>query len=412
MRHLLLAIFSILFATLLSFTDLSAQTTLTAGQVAIIRLNTDAPDEFSFVLLTAISSGTEIRFTDEGWQGNAGQFQGSNESHVTWTASSSLAAGTVITITETSTNNVLTATSGSATVTEGNFSLSNDGDQIFAYQGTRSNPTFLFALQSNSTSWQTGNPTSSNTSSLPAGLTAGVNAIAAGAGSGSTSEYDNIEFDFSTWGTTGTPAELLAAITDPANWVGNNGSRYSSSIPNFTVSVFPVEFLYFSAETEGNTAILTWATASELNNDFFSVEKSHDGLTYKEAGQVNGAGTSQEMNTYSFRDEQAMTGKSYYRLRQVDFDGQFAYSNVVEVTVVNESGFFQFSPNPVQDLLSIEVASEGSASIYALNGQLVKETKLYPGLNRVDLGQLQAGIYLLSVETTDMPKAVSKIVKD
>lgn len=318
----------------------------------------------------------------------------------------------MITITETNTDNVLTATSGTASVTQGSFSLSTDGDQMFAYQGTRTNPTFLFALQSNSTGWQNGNPNSNNQSSLPAGLTAGVNAIAAGSGSGTTSEYDNIEFDFSTWGTSGTPAQLLAAITDIDNWNGSNGSRYTSAIPSFSVTVFPVEFLYFEAKAEGQTAFLTWATASELNNDYFSVEKSHDGNSFHAAGEVDGVGTSQEMTTYTFRDEQAVSGKSYYRLRQVDFDGQFAYSNVVEVTISLEFQTYKSYPNPVQNLLSIEVSTEGSASIYTLSGQLVQEAELRPGYNGVNVSPLQTGVYLLSIRTADIPRAVSRIVKE
>lgn len=92
MKYLLPISLSVLMGFLLSITHLSAQTTLTAGQVAIIRMNTDSPDAFSFVLLTAITSGTQIRFTDEGWQANNAQFQGSGEAHVTWTASANLPA--------------------------------------------------------------------------------------------------------------------------------------------------------------------------------------------------------------------------------------------------------------------------------------------------------------------------------
>ena len=128
-------------------------TTLSAGDIAIIGFNFDNPDGLSFVLLTDITSGTEIQFTDNGWQ-SSGEFR-ANEGTFTWTAASDLTKGTVIT----------PDVSGVA--------FSGSGDQIIAFQGSSDTPTFIYTLNSESSGvWQS-DETYSNTSALPTGLTNG-----------------------------------------------------------------------------------------------------------------------------------------------------------------------------------------------------------------------------------------------
>ncbi|MEO0869032.1 MAG: hypothetical protein AAFY17_11410, partial [Cyanobacteria bacterium J06642_11] len=103
-------------------------TTLSAGDIAIVGFNFDNPDEFAFVSLVDLEAGTEINFTDNGWQA-AGTFR-ATEGTFTWTAPTDIAAGTVV-------NPAVSS-----------IAFSASGDQILAYQGDASNPTFIYALNS------------------------------------------------------------------------------------------------------------------------------------------------------------------------------------------------------------------------------------------------------------------------
>ncbi|MDJ0553330.1 MAG: endonuclease/exonuclease/phosphatase family protein [Microcoleaceae cyanobacterium MO_207.B10] len=184
-----------------------AATTLSAGDIAIVGFNYDNPDEFAFTPLVDIGAGTEINFTDNGWQA-AGTFR-ATEGTFTWTAPTDIAAGTII----------------NPTISSILFSAS--GDQIIAYQGTDTNPTFIYALNSEGSPgvWQS-DSTSSNTSALPTGLVNGETAVA----------LDEIDNAIYAGITSGTQAELLAAISDNSNWSGSNSTRQTISTNPFTVS--------------------------------------------------------------------------------------------------------------------------------------------------------------------------------
>jgi hypothetical protein len=95
----------------------------------------------------------------------------------------------------------------------------------------------------------------------------------------------------------------------------------------------PVELLFFNAIANDKTVNLNWETASEINNDYFIVERSANGREYEAIGHVNGNGNSSEINKYVFSDDQPYLGLSYYRLKQVDYDGAFEYSNIESVMI-------------------------------------------------------------------------------
>lgn len=201
------AIYKYFSFILVSALTANAQT-LSPGDIAIIGFNFDNPDQIAFVALTEIPSGTEIKFTDNGWKSDD-TFRAS-EGTFTYTAASTISAGTVVD----------PGISGPA--------LSSGGDQVLAYQGDNSSPTFIYAINSDGSSgtWQS-NATSAATSALPTGLTNGTDAIAF-------VERDNGYYSGTT---SGTKAELLTAISDPANWTTNNGRIDSSNWPAaFTVS--------------------------------------------------------------------------------------------------------------------------------------------------------------------------------
>ncbi|MEP0856232.1 endonuclease/exonuclease/phosphatase family protein [Trichocoleus sp. DQ-U1] len=184
-----------------------APTTLAAGDIAIIGFNFDDPDQLAFVLLKDIASGTAIHFTNKGWQ-SSNEFR-KGEGTLTWTANRNYSVGEIV-------NPDL-----------GSMKLSSDGDQILAYQGLATAPTFIYAINSNDSAWAE-NATSNNNSALPPGLTNGLTAV-------SIPEIDNATYNI-TNGTFGTRAELLAKISNPANWTGNNTQRLTMPTSAFTVT--------------------------------------------------------------------------------------------------------------------------------------------------------------------------------
>lgn len=168
---------------------------LSPGDIAIIEYNSDDPDKIAFVALVDISSGTEIKFTDNGWKSDDTWRTG--EGTYIWT-SPGVSCGDVISIT----------LSGTA--------LSTSGDQIIAYQNTSD---FIYAVNADGAATWQADATSSNTSDIPTGLVNGMTAVAL-------TEYDNAMYAGTT---TGTKADILAAISDYTNWTYDNTNQLTFS---------------------------------------------------------------------------------------------------------------------------------------------------------------------------------------
>ncbi|MEM6635197.1 MAG: ExeM/NucH family extracellular endonuclease [Pseudomonadota bacterium] len=194
---------------------------LNAGDIAILGLRADNPDDFSFVALVDIPGGEIIRFTDNGVFAD-GTFR-ANEGILSWTAPvSGITAGTVVSF----------EGNGDFAVDDSGFALSAAGDQVIAYQDDGGSPKFIYALQSNSTVFQA-DATNSNTSALPPGLVFGESAFAFGSGPGDGDEIDNIAY---AGPTSGTKETLLAAIATASNWQGQNDvNLYVPPPTSFTV---------------------------------------------------------------------------------------------------------------------------------------------------------------------------------
>lgn len=147
---------------------------------------------------------------------------------------------------------------------------------------------------------------------------------------------------------------------------------------NLNPSALPVVLTTFSAVLKDDVTNLNWSTASEINNDFFAVERSADGRLFQELLRVNGNGTTQSAHNYDASDETPLPGISYYRLRQTDFNGTVAYSRVIAVNNTRTAGGFEVvSVSPTsfntQTLLSYTAPEKGYASltVYNLNGVVV-----------------------------------------
>lgn len=171
----------------------------------------------------------------------------------------------------------------------------------------------------------------------------------------------------------------------------------------------PVELVSFDAVSKGEVVETNWVTAIEINNDYFTVERSEDGINFKEVGKVEGAGNSTVSLAYNFTDANPLGGVSYYRLKQTDYDGQFSYSNMVTVRRGQQDVSVSVYPNPTHSQINIQLNNTADAvdvTIFDQFGKLMY-TNVYPSngkrsANNIQLqvgNMLSAGIYFMNVTT-------------
>ena len=164
----------------------------------------------------------------------------------------------------------------------------------------------------------------------------------------------------------------------------------------------PVELVYFKASLRDKTMQLSWQTASEINNQGFEVEQSSNAKAWKTIGFVAGNGTTLETQNYSFLDKQPIVGLNYYRLKQMDFDSVYEYSDIVAVNYessVMKNEFLTY-PNPVSQTLTYQIAdTEVLQSVQLLDvyGNPIKTASQLNG--QLSLEGVSAGMYVLVVET-------------
>ncbi|MBS4036215.1 MAG: T9SS type A sorting domain-containing protein [Ignavibacterium sp.] len=149
---------------------------------------------------------------------------------------------------------------------------------------------------------------------------------------------------------------------------------------NFTIDeAIPVELVSFIAEASLNGIMLKWKTATETNNNGFSVEKSSNGFSFNEIAFLKGMGTTTNQSEYSFTDDNVKVGTFFYRLKQIDYDGTFSYSNIISVDVELPTQFTlnQNHPNPFNPTtkISFELPIDADATLEIFNtiGQKVAE---------------------------------------
>lgn len=182
----------------------------------------------------------------------------------------------------------------------------------------------------------------------------------------------------------------------------------SSEISVYNLSDIPVELTSFSADVDNGVVILNWRTSTETNNFGFQVERSNDGVAFDQIGFVPGFGTTTETKTYSYRDEALISNENYYRLKQLDLNGNHSYSNIIKVDL-NLRGLFvlrQNYPNPFNPNTKIryQIPKESKViiKIFDILGAelltLIEEEKK-PGVYEIELNtqSLSSGIYIYRI---------------
>lgn len=175
--------------------------------------------------------------------------------------------------------------------------------------------------------------------------------------------------------------------------------------------VLPINLSYFETSLLDSKKVkITWQTESENNNNYFSVERSIDGIKWNELTRVNGAGNSLSSLKYTAFDNNPFTGISYYRLKQTDFDGQFEYSKISSIGFENSS--LMLYPNPTTNHITIldgQIKLEGFKLYNNLGQDVTSLIKIIEQSDRstiIDLSNLNLGTYWLKTNT-----ATTKIYK-
>ncbi len=197
---------------------------------------------------------------------------------------------------------------------------------------------------------------------------------------------------------------------DPATLFGDESDLRNNdpSLEIFlqTLSVLPVEYVSFTAYGEQQGITLSWATASELNNDYFEIQRSVNGTDFQTIGRVDGHGTSYHTIQYSFTDTSPKDGVNYYRLKQYDFDGAFEYSQLVrEFFNLKPVVDLKFFPNPASEKLNIIfdqrfLNTNVQVKLYDSKGIVAVEQEIIPTslASVIELDRLEdPGIYMLHV---------------
>ena len=235
-------------------------------------------------------------------------------------------------------------------------------------------------------------------------------------------------------------ADLRVARWDGIQWVdmgntANTGDSLSGSITSNIITTFspftlgsttiynplPIELANFSAVQIGSSVLVNWETASETNNDYFTVETSTDGANFKIITIVAGAGNSSTLLKYNIFDEDPVAGMSYYRLKQTDFDGQYKYSQMVSVQFEGNKDFnvISITPNPFVTHFNINytLESEQPIKLFIVNvrGQIVLEKIIESskGNNRftfTETSSLTKGIYIVNFICNGQ-RSIHKILK-
>ena len=211
-----------------------------------------------------------------------------------------------------------------------------------------------------------------------------------------TTQFTNDPVDFDVTNTTN------GIIVRAYYWVNSGTATGNLDFNSFALIgsvTLPIELTAFSCKISGQHSLLSFATSSERDNDYFVIERGDNVIRFEEIGQLKGAGDSNEPQHYTFTDKTPLPGKNYYRLRQVDFDGKFSYSHAVSVNFGSDDGI-TLSPVPVRDQLRIKLEKasqeDGTWQILDVSGRILR-SGIFPAESieyQINTGDLPEGSHV------------------
>ncbi|MBI4945976.1 MAG: T9SS type A sorting domain-containing protein [Bacteroidetes bacterium] len=214
---------------------------------------------------------------------------------------------------------------------------------------------------------------------------------------------------------------IIQGVCVPGNnniYMGGIADGFSYSNIEQTNCSLPIELLFFTAVLTADKQVLCqWETASESNNDYFTIEKTKDDSQYAFVGKIKGGGNSNVTLAYQLIDADPYKGTSYYRLKQTDFNGAYTYSQLVPVNL-NGVEIISIFPNPAHDKFEYEIGSTEKMTLQVkvvnLLGQItINETKsIDKGISNhtLNVSTLSSGSYLLQITNGNLEKTQKQFV--
>lgn len=199
-----------------------------------------------------------------------------------------------------------------------------------------------------------------------------------------------------------------------------SGANYSFSQVNATggvqssgLTTLPVKLVRFETVLNNGKVDIKWATATEINNDHFDIERSSDTKTWKVIGTVKGHGNSSSHINYSFTDNPGIiAGALYYRLHQVDFDGTNEYSSVSVLDNNKKEKEGKVYPNPANDVIKVSLnAGNYQLTIMDQSGKIVLSKQVDTDFETIDAKELPNGYYFVKIENETISESHRVVVK-
>ncbi len=219
----------------------------------------------------------------------------------------------------------------------------------------------------------------------------------------------------------------LDGTCDPGSTAAQTSRNLMNQFGHFGIGqgtasgTLPIELVSFKGAHEGNINHLQWTTATEIDNDFFTLERSTDAVNFLPITIVDGSGTTTLLHNYFFNDKTFKSGINYYRLKQTDFNGHYTYSDVISVRTDLSVPSIHSWPNPVKNILHIkaegDIAAVYKVNIYDIAGRLVMESSTVKlDVNEdleVNLQSLVSGTYMISIiDNEGVQIGTSGIIKE
>ncbi|OJJ15921.1 hypothetical protein BKI52_37005 [marine bacterium AO1-C] len=195
---------------------------------------------------------------------------------------------------------------------------------------------------------------------------------------------------------------------------GNGGGINGQGVQSSQDTGLPIDLFYFRASTSGRRVVLDWGTISEINNQYFEIQRSSDAQNWQEIARRNGAINSNKLINYQHFDQNPLVGINYYRLKQVDTDGTFTYSKIVSVQVEGIQEVLVF-PNPTQEIVNINIGKsnlEYTVNILLLNiaGHQVKAYSIPKGgALTINVKDVPEGVYIMKL-SFDNQEVIKKLI--
>lgn len=203
------------------------------------------------------------------------------------------------------------------------------------------------------------------------------------------------------------PTTLFGTNNPYFGFTGSTGGLNNQQSACLAASlVLPVTLVNFNAECNDNNVVLNWTTSSEINNDYFTIQKSNDAINWENIGIIPGAGKSSINTSYSWIDKNITNEISYYRLKQIDFNGAYEYFDIVTVNCLNKSEINVY-PNPFNNHINIDLerltSYPATVSVYSSMGQVVYQKTITEKQPRYTIDvNLNSGTYILNIKSSNI----------